>query len=77
MHQKNTDPKIWKRMMVRYSMVMLVGIVLLIIMIPLIHKTHDTWMLGIMLLGGLATFSGLFGIGVSLFFHLWHGKPSE
>jgi len=77
MHNTYTDPNIWKRMMMRYGIIMLVGIIILAIMIPMIQGTHTTWMLGFMLLGGLATFAGCFGIAVSLFFHLWHGKPSE
>ncbi len=77
MSKTTINPKVWKRMMMRYGILMLVGIVLFIIMVPLIHQTHDTWMLAIMLLAGLATFAGLFGMAVSLFFHLWHGKPSE
>ena len=77
MHPTYTNPNIWKRMMMRYGMLMLMGIVVLAIMIPMIQGTHATWMLGIMLLGGLAAFSGFFGIAVSLFFHLWHGKASK
>jgi len=71
---KTIDSSIWKRLMKRYTVLALVGVVILVAAFPYLHDHHETWMMGIMLLGGLSFFGGLFGIAVSLFFHLWHTK---
>jgi len=74
---KTIDPLIWKRLMKRYTILILVGIVIFFAILPSVKHGAETWNMGILLLGGLGIFGGFFGLAVALFFHLWHGKPSE
>jgi len=76
-HKKTFDGTIWKRMMMRYSIVMVLGIIVTVLIIPYVREGAEAWNMSILLLGGLGIFGGFFGLAVSLFFHLWHGKPSE
>jgi len=73
-HKKTLDANLWKRLMVRYSVLMLLGIVITIAIIPYVREGMQAWNMLLLLLGGLGVFGGFFGIAVSLFFHLWHAK---
>ncbi|MDQ6995394.1 MAG: hypothetical protein Q9M18_07340 [Mariprofundaceae bacterium] len=75
--KKTFDNTIWKRLMKRYSIVMLLGLIVTVVMVLYIREGADTWKMGVLLLGGLGIFGGFFGLAVSLFFHLWHSKESE
>ncbi|MDQ6974410.1 MAG: hypothetical protein Q9M10_05955 [Mariprofundaceae bacterium] len=75
--KKTFDATIWKRWMMRYSIVMVLGIMVTVLIIPYVRESLEAWNMSILLLGGLGIFGGFFGVVVSLFFHLWHGKPSE
>jgi len=75
--KKITDPNIWKRLMMRYSILMVIGIVAVIAIIPSVKSGAEVWNMSILMLGGLGISGGFFGLAVSLFFHLWHAKPTE
>lgn len=68
------DDAIWMRHMKRYAIVMCVGIAILVYAFPQLHEEASKPILVEMLLGGVFTFGGGFGIAVSLFFYLWHKK---
>ncbi|MDQ6952347.1 MAG: hypothetical protein Q9M15_02335 [Mariprofundaceae bacterium] len=76
-HKETMTAQVWKRLMIRYSILMVVGVVIIISIIPSVKSGAETWNMIILLLGGLGIFGGFFGLAVSLFFHLWHGKASE
>jgi len=71
------DNRIWMRMMKRYAIGMCVGIAILAYTFPQLHAEASKLTLIEALLGGLFSFGGAFGIAVSLFFHLWHGKDGS
>jgi len=75
--KKTLNNTIWKRLMLRYSILMVLGLIVTIVIIPYVKEGSEAWNMSILLLSGLAIFGGFFGLAVSLFFHLWHGKASE
>ncbi len=75
--KKTLNNTIWKRLMLRYSMLMILGLIVTIVIIPYVKEGSEAWNMSILLLSGLGMFGGFFGLAVSLFFHLWHGKPSK
>jgi len=77
MPKKMLDRTIWKRFMLRYSLLMILGLIITIVIIPYVKEGAEAWNMGLLLLGGLGLFGGFFGLAVSLFFHLWHSKASE
>jgi len=60
---------VWKRMMRNYAFAMVAGIALLTYLVPNLHDNASNMMLGSLLVGGLLSFAGAFGIVVSLFFY--------
>jgi predicted nucleic acid-binding Zn ribbon protein len=76
----NLAVKIWKRQMRTYSIIVLVGVGLLVYAYFQFSAHHyhieDAPMLlkVTTLLGGLGLMGGLFGLGLAVLFHLWHGK---
>ncbi len=72
---------IWKRMMRRYSIASIIGLIACIILFWQLEiipagQTVPRWELFAALLGGLLLFGGLFGIAVSFFFRMWsHERP--
>jgi len=83
MSDSTTTPKskpllegIWKRLMLRYSILSLIGLIALVLLFPQMQHESPIWMMVLLLLSGVAFFGGLFGIAVALFFHLWHSKKT-
>ena len=74
MQVKVNDDEMWMRHLKRYAIVMCIGIAVLSYIFPQLHTEVSKPILVEVLLGGLFTFGGAFGIAVSLFFHLWHKK---
>ena len=65
---------VWMKMVRRYSIAMLIGIVMLAYLFPSAHTGLSKPEMVAILFAGVLTFGGGFGIAVSLFFHLWHKK---
>jgi len=70
---------IWKRMIRRYAVVSVIGLVACVILfwqLALIPAGQmiPRWLVFAAVLAGLAFFSGLFGLGVSVFFRIWSRK---
>jgi len=74
--EKVNDDAMWMRMMKRYAIGMAIGMAILVYTFPQLQVEASKPVLLETLLGGILTFGGGFGIAVSLFFHLWHGKGS-
>lgn len=74
--EKASDDVMWMRMMKRYAIGMVIGIAILAYAFPQLQVEASKPVLLEILLGGILTFGGGFGIAVSLFFHLWHSKES-
>jgi len=75
--EKTNTPHIWKKLMLRYGILMVTGIVSFFSIIPLLKEGAQTWHMVVLLLSGLAGFGGLFGLIVALFFYVWHNNKAD
>lgn len=66
---KKTHTGVWKRMMRNYAFAMIAGVALLVYLMPNLHDDASTAMLGAVIVGGLLSFGGAFGVVVSMFFY--------
>jgi len=70
----------WKRQMRIYSVIAVLGAILLLYDISEVRALpHGTagipvYLMGTAALGGLAVLGGLFGLALAVFFNLWHRK---
>jgi len=73
----------WKRQMRTYSMVMVIGLGML--MYDYFQFTGHRYgldeaplpLLVLLALGGLGLMGGLFGLGLAVFFSIWHGRANH
>jgi len=73
----------WKRQMRIYSMMMIIGMAMLVY--DYIQFTGHHYGLGdapvflivMMVLGGLGLMGGVFGLGLAVFFNIWHARANS
>lgn len=77
MHKKTITRAIWKTMMRRYAVISALGLIACIFFFQRLYIIHagqpvPTWLVAGASIAGLMMLGGLFGVAVSLFFHLYH-----